>query len=94
MRTRAVPHLDVNANELALVYRARGMPADEAEQRATRDAARATRPRWDTPSDRGDDHDVVGTGLGAALSSFCFFASGAAVPMHPVPVRARPSGPR
>ena len=28
-------------------------------------------------------HDVVGTGLGAALSSFCFFASGAAVPVLP-----------
>ena len=79
---RAVPNLDVNANELALVYRARGMPANEAEQRATQ-MLRGYSASWDTPTDRGDDHDVVGTGLGAALSSFCFFASGAAVPIIP-----------
>jgi len=30
-----------------------------------------------------DQHDVVGTGLGAALSSFLCFASGAAVPVLP-----------
>ncbi|WP_111720568.1 VIT1/CCC1 family protein [Homoserinimonas sp. OAct 916] len=30
----AYPHLDVNANELALVYRARGMSADEATAQA------------------------------------------------------------
>jgi hypothetical protein len=30
----AYPHLDVDANELALVYRARGMPADQAQQHA------------------------------------------------------------
>ena len=29
-----LPHLDVDANELALVYRARGIPADEAQRRA------------------------------------------------------------
>ena len=29
------------------------------------------------------DHDVVGTGIGAALSSFCFFATGAAIPVLP-----------
>jgi VIT1/CCC1 family predicted Fe2+/Mn2+ transporter len=28
-----------------------------------------------------DQHEVVGTGLGAALSSFAFFATGAAVPV-------------
>jgi vacuolar iron transporter family protein len=30
----ALPHLDVDANELALVYRARGMSADDAERHA------------------------------------------------------------
>ena len=30
-----------------------------------------------------DAHVAVGTGLGAALSSFCFFASGALVPVIP-----------
>jgi VIT1/CCC1 family predicted Fe2+/Mn2+ transporter len=30
-----------------------------------------------------DAHVAVGTGLGTALSSFCFFASGALVPVLP-----------
>jgi VIT1/CCC1 family predicted Fe2+/Mn2+ transporter len=30
-----------------------------------------------------DAHEAVGTGLGAALSSFCFFASGAIIPIIP-----------
>ena len=33
-RRDALPHLDVDANELALVYRARGMEPDEAQARA------------------------------------------------------------
>ncbi|NMH79855.1 VIT1/CCC1 transporter family protein [Pseudonocardia xinjiangensis] len=78
--------LDVNANELALVYRARGVPPEEAHRRA------AAVLRSDDPSSaalvadqvQGEDgYDVVGTGVGAALSSFCFFASGAAVPVLP-----------
>jgi VIT1/CCC1 family predicted Fe2+/Mn2+ transporter len=36
-----VPHLDVDANELALVYRARGMTAEQAQQRADAHFARA-----------------------------------------------------
>lgn len=32
---RALPHLDVDANELALVYRARGMPEHQAYRHAT-----------------------------------------------------------
>ncbi|MGH3996088.1 MAG: VIT1/CCC1 transporter family protein [Pseudonocardiaceae bacterium] len=83
-RTRHVlPHLDVDANELALVYRARGLPGAEAQRRAEIalrdyliDATSAGAPE-------GEQHEVVGTGLGAALSSFAFFASGAAVPVLP-----------
>src|SRR3954453_10506033 len=79
-----LPVLDLDANELALVYRARGVPADEARERAdavlrSDDPARSVAPDQD-----GDDqHEVVGTGFGAALSSFAFFASGAAVPVLP-----------
>ncbi len=81
---RVLPYLDVDANELALVYRARGIPADEAQRRA-KSVLR------DYPIDatstsvaaEDDQHEVVGTGLGAALSSFAFFASGAAVPVLP-----------
>ena len=77
----AVPHLDVDANELALVYRARGMSAAEAGDRAAAVLARRVPAvAGQTPA---QDHDVVGTGLGAALSSFSFFASGAVVPVLP-----------
>ena len=82
-----LPALDLDANELALVYRARGVPADEARRRAdavlrSENPVRALTP--DTDEGEGDDgHEVVGTGLGAALSSFTFFASGAAVPVLP-----------
>ena len=75
-----VPDLDVDANELALVYRARGMPADEAQRRA--DAVlRRQEPLHEAASSEG--LDAVGSDAGAALSSFCFFASGAAVPVLP-----------
>ncbi|MBA2638661.1 MAG: VIT1/CCC1 transporter family protein [Nocardioidaceae bacterium] len=80
--TRALPHLDVDANELALVYRARGMGADES--RAYADAVLRT--QFLDASDvtpAPPDHDVVGSGLGAAWSSFACFASGALVPVLP-----------
>ena len=79
-----LPHLDVDANELALVYRARGMSPEDAAARA--DAALRGRPA--APSDAAvpepvAGHDLVGSGVGAAVSSFVFFASGAAVPVLP-----------
>jgi VIT1/CCC1 family predicted Fe2+/Mn2+ transporter len=77
-----LPSLDLDANELALVYRARGVAADEAHRRAEdalRDPHVAIAPYGGT-----DRHnEVVGSGAGAALSSFAFFASGAAVPVLP-----------
>jgi VIT1/CCC1 family predicted Fe2+/Mn2+ transporter len=30
-----------------------------------------------------DEHEAIGTGIGAATSSFCFFASGALLPVLP-----------
>jgi VIT1/CCC1 family predicted Fe2+/Mn2+ transporter len=85
----ALPHLDVDANELALVYRARGMSEEEALAHADevlRDLAAETRPIPVTIAGVAagdDDHDSVGTAWGAALSSFCFFASGAVIPVLP-----------
>jgi VIT1/CCC1 family predicted Fe2+/Mn2+ transporter len=82
----ALPRLDVDANELALVYRARGMTESEARDRA-REVLSSGAPGFSghpddaTPSTEGQD--AVGTGLGAAASSFCFFASGALVPVLP-----------
>jgi len=75
----AVPHLDVEANELALVYRARGMSAADAELYA------ASQLRGGPVHDESaaDEHEIVGSGLSAALSSFAFFAAGALVPVLP-----------
>jgi len=78
----AIPHLDVDANELALVYRARGMGPAEAEEHArqvveTYSVGTVIAPAAD------DDLESHGTAWGAALSSFCFFASGALVPVVP-----------
>ncbi|HKR51385.1 MAG TPA: VIT1/CCC1 transporter family protein [Pseudonocardiaceae bacterium] len=78
---QVLPHLDVDANELALVYRARGLPAEEAQRRA--EAMLRDHSLDAIGAARDDQHEIVGTGLGAALSSFTFFASGAAVPVLP-----------
>jgi VIT1/CCC1 family predicted Fe2+/Mn2+ transporter len=94
----ALPHLDVDTNELALVYRARGMSTEEATAHADAVLARLAV----APSEHGgpllqdslagsgeaaaadaDDLESHGTAWGAAVSSFCFFASGAIVPVLP-----------
>lgn len=82
----ALPHLDVDANELALVYRARGMEVAEAQARA--DEVLASLGAADALADPAatpdvDEHESVGTAFGAAGASFCFFASGAAIPVLP-----------
>jgi VIT1/CCC1 family predicted Fe2+/Mn2+ transporter len=77
----AYPHLDVDANELALVYRARGMAADEAARHAAEQLA--AWPAVEVRSGPDAEHELVGSGLSAALSSFAFFASGALVPVLP-----------
>lgn len=76
---RAVPHLDVDANELALVYRARGMAPAEATARADAVIAGTTV----EVAGETDAHEEIGSATGAALSSFCFFASGAVIPLLP-----------
>ncbi|WP_425955379.1 VIT1/CCC1 transporter family protein [Xylanimonas sp. McL0601] len=103
---RALPHLDVDANELALVYRARGMGAGDAQTHADQVLARlaaagTTSGAADAPATVADLHashdaeaaagvvgedadlETHGTAWGAAISSFCFFASGAVVPVIP-----------
>ncbi|WP_233197601.1 VIT1/CCC1 transporter family protein [Cryobacterium sp. Y57] len=81
-------HLDLAANELTLVYRARGMSEDEAEAHArgvlaTAYAATGPISAVSPQAPIHDEHEAVGTGTGAALSSFCFFASGALLPVLP-----------
>lgn len=84
----ALGDLDVDENELALVYRARGIDQDEALHRARRlvSAARAGAQRAATGPVRtrsGDAHEIVGSDWMAAISSFLLFASGAIVPVLP-----------
>lgn len=85
----AAKALDLDANELVLVYRARGMSQIEAEHRAAErmgtfdcDCNPSFSLRADDESDE-PAHETIGTAFGAALSSFCFFASGAIIPVLP-----------
>ena len=80
--------LDIDENELALVYRARGMDQDEALTRARRimTAARQGVRRAATGPigvGGGADHEIVGSDWTAAISSFLLFASGAIIPVLP-----------
>ena len=86
----AAKSLDIDANELVLVYRARGMSREAAEHRAAErlglyscdcDPSLSLNPEADVEG--VDEYESVGTGLGAATSSFCFFASGAIIPVLP-----------
>ena len=92
---QAVTDLDVDANELALVFRARGESEEEAERHAKQVFARLAKPATGesgaialraalsgTPESDGAG-DQVGTPTKAALSSFCFFATGAFFPLIP-----------
>ncbi|WP_022892104.1 VIT1/CCC1 transporter family protein [Agromyces subbeticus] len=84
----ALPDLDIDANELALVYRARGMNERDAIAHAALVVARVhAAEQAQTPTDALNviehDDEAVGTGLSAAISSFCFFASGALIPVLP-----------
>ncbi|MEZ2120832.1 MULTISPECIES: VIT1/CCC1 transporter family protein [unclassified Corynebacterium] len=91
MASAQLPQLDVNSNELELVYRARGMNGEEARAKAAavfagiqanrpveREAI-STVPVGAAPA----DSEVVGSGVSAAMSSFLFFASGALIPCVP-----------
>lgn len=104
----ALPHLDLQANELTLVYRARGMSVEDATAHAAEvlaalhtqtDSVAVPTPFGAAPlsaasaasadsgapgaADAADEHEAIGTGISAAISSFCFFASGAIIPVLP-----------
>jgi VIT1/CCC1 family predicted Fe2+/Mn2+ transporter len=72
------------AEELALIYAARGMPKDEAHELATRTIA-DPKLALDTLAreELGLNPDELGSPWGASLSSFFSFAAGAAVPLVP-----------
>jgi VIT1/CCC1 family predicted Fe2+/Mn2+ transporter len=76
-----LPHLDVNANELSLVYRARGMSEVEAMVHAAEVLGDLSVEH--TAVAAVDQHEEIGSAWGAASSSFLFFASGALIPVLP-----------
>lgn len=76
-----IPLLDMDANELELVYRARGMSREEAAARAKNMFARLD--AAERLSEHTDTHEEIGTPWGAAISSFLFFAAGAIIPVLP-----------
>lgn len=78
----AIADLDVDANELALVYRARGMRAEEAAIRAAERLAVAD-PGRQPPLDSLTAPEELGSSWSAAVASFCFFAAGAIIPVLP-----------
>ena len=89
---RAAPDLDLDHNELVLVYRARGLSREDAEHRALERLGAFEcdcRPELSVPKDAEDEADawdgyeVVGSAWTAAGSSFCFFAVGALIPILP-----------
>lgn len=76
------PHLDIDHNELALVYRARGETPEEARVHAER-SIRNYRPDAVQPRDLSVEFDGVGSAWTAALSSFALFSAGAVIPVLP-----------
>jgi vacuolar iron transporter family protein len=74
------------AEELGLVFRARGMAVDQAERRAAALRAGGDDQPAGGDGDAGPDAagtDVVGSAVGAAGFSFVAFAAGAAIPILP-----------
>jgi VIT1/CCC1 family predicted Fe2+/Mn2+ transporter len=76
---------DEEAEELALIYRAKGIPAERARELASRlvadrEAALDTLAREELAI---DPEDLGGSAWGAAASSFVLFAIGAVIPVLP-----------
>lgn len=92
---RSVAALDINANELELLFRARGETEEEAQEHAKALFAALGNADVDTgmlaltlrgSSDRSRQQsatEAVGRPLPVALSSFLFFAVGAIIPLLP-----------
>ncbi|MBP3088058.1 rubrerythrin family protein [Corynebacterium sp. sy017] len=92
--TKAVPQLDVDANELALVYRARGMSEESAQEKA--DSVFAHLATMQNSAHNSAEHmaavDIglathtaanTGGAWSAAVSSFLCFGTGALIPIIP-----------
>lgn len=83
--------LDIDRNELELIYKARGMSEEAAHHRALErfgylDCDCDPSLSWRDPAEDPDDernNAALGTDIGASAASFCFFASGALIPILP-----------
>lgn len=89
----AVPKLDVERNELELVYRARGMEPEEAREKAHLVFARMNDLNDLVAVDAAEEAEAEatraeieqgGSGLSAALSSFLCFGAGSLIPVLPL----------
>lgn len=80
---RSLAALDMEANELALVYRARGDSEEAAQARAAQVMAELAAQDDVEMLERQTSFEEIGTGLQAASSSFLFFAAGALIPVLP-----------
>lgn len=92
---RAAKHLDIEQNELELVYRARGMNAADASHRALERlgylscdcnpsfSARPDGSQGPEEELKKQEFEAVGNPWKVAISSFFFFASGAIIPVLP-----------
>ncbi|MEP6843023.1 MAG: VIT1/CCC1 transporter family protein [Pseudolysinimonas sp.] len=88
----ALGKLDIDANELALVYRARGMSKPDAEAHAATVLATLHLDADDPAAAGVDTPEELGSPWSAAISSFVFFASGALIPVLPYAFGARGLG--
>jgi VIT1/CCC1 family predicted Fe2+/Mn2+ transporter len=79
----ALAHLDVDVNELALVYRARGMSEADAARQAANVLATHHLDSDDPDAAGVDPAEAIGSAWAAAISSFLFFATGALIPVLP-----------
>lgn len=79
----AIAKIDIQENELALVFRARGVPADQAEEKARQAVEQIRAGEHADIGGPAGAHEEVGTGFKAALSSFFCFALGAFIPLFP-----------
>lgn len=92
---RAAPDLDLDENELVLVYLARGMSQEAAEHRAAErigrldcdcDSSTSLPPgvrEGETLPEDDAEPDTMGSALGAATTSFLCFSAGAVVAIVP-----------
>src|SRR5699024_4628437 len=92
---RAAKYLDIEQNELELVYRARGMSPEDASHRALERlgylqcdcnpsfSARPDCSQGPAEELKAEEYESVGNPWKVAIASFLFFASGAIIPIIP-----------